>query len=53
MEDFQIGQPRVQRLEQGGFIHIGQSAVDAFIVKNVHRLIATLSGFYSRSSGGS
>jgi hypothetical protein len=46
MQDFQIRQPCSQCLEQGGSVDLGQSAVDAFIVKNVHSLIATLSYFY-------
>ena len=49
MQDFQIRPLRLQGLEQGSFVDIRQDAVDAFIVKNVHSRLTTLSCFYRRS----
>ena len=49
MQDFQIRPLRVQGLQQGSFVDVRQDAVDAFIVKNVHSRLTTLSCFYRRS----
>src|SRR5690606_20795408 len=36
MQDFQVGKLRLQLGQQRGLIHLGQLAVDAFVVKNIH-----------------
>ncbi|MCY1460675.1 hypothetical protein D9M71_782520 [compost metagenome] len=43
VQDFKVRQCIAQRLQQGGQVHVGQRAIDAFVVQDIHWL--TRNGF--------